>query len=155
MGESTSTAALTPEKANVVAKRHRQQRQGGGEPRATRLRDALPLPTRVTVRGVEVEIRELTLQDLAELEAQGHDTGEVTMTLQAGGVQALRYLVWLLLRQSEPDLTLEEAGQLVPFEELQRVGEGGLIDTLLLAAGLRPEPDPNAEGASPAPSTGN
>lgn len=158
-GTTKTPAPLTPEKAKEVGRRARQQRQAGGRTKPTRLRDTLPIPTLVTIRGVECELYELSLQDLAELDATlGAGTGlEVLSRIDRGDMQSMRAIAWVMLRQVDPELTEEEVGRLIGIGELVRFGTGSLLDTLLLASGLQEKTDdPNAPGAeTTAPSTGS
>ncbi|HEY3283067.1 MAG TPA: hypothetical protein VGN26_12410 [Armatimonadota bacterium] len=123
-----------------------------GKPqRATRLSEALPVTTLINVKGIRCKLHELTLNDLALLESAGGGIDSI----RASSPQAILEVLWVLLRQHDPELTPEQVGCIFTARDLMAVGSGGLVDRLLVIAGLmEQEPDPNAVTAT-APPTGS
>ena len=147
MGESTSTAALTPEKANVVAKRHRQQRQGGESfpTRDTRFVDTARPYVDLALGGRTIRVARLTwreIEPIEESEEFGGLPGYIA-SFTRRPARMCRDLLYRATRRTHEELTEEDCGDLLPTA-VPRLIE--LADTLLFATGLLERPDEDDEG---------
>ena len=121
---------------------------------ATTVTSALGItPPTVTLGGREFKIEPLDFNDLIVIEEDRGNLAEFLAEVTALNLRALRYFFWLLLRKTEPELTQEDAGRLIPIQESEMLL---LLAQMLRAAGLVGDDSGNAAAPAvePTPSTG-
>lgn len=121
---------------------------------ATTVTSALGLrPQTVTLGGRQFRIAPLDFNDLIVIEDEQGNLSEFLARVGSMELKAIRYFFWLLLRKSAPELTLEEAGQLIPIQETEITV---LLVQMLAAAGLVGDDSGNeaAPAVATSPSTG-
>ena len=124
--------ASTGSKARAAGNRGRGTAPGGAGTVGEALGSA---PKRITLGDREYELRPLNFNDLVIAERDWNTVAELFERAQRGSLRAVRYLLWLMLRKSDPDLTEEGVGELIPmsgaaFQELaaQISGATGMQD---------------------------
>jgi len=63
---------------------------------------------KINIKGREFVLHPLTLNDFCELEAEFGEDWQ-----NKAGMRFTRFMLWLRLRKSDPDLTLEQVGELI------------------------------------------
>lgn len=130
-----------------------------GKGQQTGLAEALAIPEKVTFAGKEWTALPLDFNDLGEAEQR---FGNLE-TMDLDKITTQRYLLWLLLRKADPDLSAEEreagqyrltelqVGRMFTLDKLPEVGE--FLQRMLMRSGLVPDPGgvttlPNAPAAA-------
>lgn len=74
----------------------------------------------VELKGRMYVLTHLNLNDLVEIEEQfeGMDIEKALMTMRG-----TRYVLWLVLRKANPDLKLEDVGNLIDMQNMEKVRE--------------------------------
>ena len=83
------------------------------KPRAIKLAD-----------GKEYSLPPLNITTLANIEkTMGVGGKKLSLKMENEPVQSIQLFVWALLKQTNPDLTLEKAGTLVDFKSIKEFSE--------------------------------
>ena len=150
--ETQNTNAPTEEQSERTRPRPQLQTReqvaaGEAAAQATKISDVLdPEPEIVILRGREFRLAALTMSDFLRIEQDHGSVETLFQQISAEKLAALRYLLWLTLRKTEPSLTEEQAGDLI---EMQAGQVGAVVMKIMLASGLFPE-GAGKKGESPA-----
>jgi hypothetical protein len=118
---------------------------GSGSEGPDRLIDALGDPEPVLlIGGRRFEVKELSVKDIIAIEKAYGKVDDFFAGLN-GSVEKTAFIFWRMMLRSEPDLTFDQAAELIPARAL-----GGLTEQLLAASGVRTA----AGNDGPAPATG-
>lgn len=110
----------------------------------TRVSDALPGPTSVSLGGREFSLTALDFNDLVTIEGTYPSVQEFFDEVARERMGALRFFFWIMLKKSAPELTIEAAGALIP---LRASVLAPVMATVMSATGLQDDSnDPNETG---------
>ena len=106
--------------------------------------EIFPPPTEITLKGrTFTGLEEWDANDIILIESHPR-YGSLTALLEAlqeGKMAVLRDVAWFVLRKSDPEITIEEVGKLLPIKAAELFP---VIQTLFDSTGLN---DPNGGGA--------
>ena len=144
---------MDPKKLKAARELKAQGSAGGADEIETPLSHVYPKPAALELGGRCFTLTPMSINELILIESEWGSSQAFFEAVETPDYSAIRFFAWLMLRKSAPELTADEAGELLPIRQGPLIA---IVSKLIEASGLTDPNEPGAteEEADPEP-TGN